>query len=116
MIPNIRQMCATFPEMALSAAYRKAQRLLGAWLERERTADRQVFDLRAAIAALDARDRHSLSRWLAWLNVAALSRGESMLGRIQRLDPALGISTEGALAQLPVGVVGEMLRKHRKSA
>jgi hypothetical protein len=116
MIPNIRPMCATFPEMALSAAYRKAQQGLAAWLERDRTAARQVFDLRAAVAALDARDRHSLSRWLAWLHVAALSRGDSILGRILRLDPALGASTEKALAGLPVEMVGEVLRKYRKSA
>jgi hypothetical protein len=109
-------MCATIPEMALSAAYRKAQRLLAAWLEHDRTAIRQVFAVRAAIAALDARDRYSLSRWLAWLNVAAMSRSESILVRIQRLDPALGASTEWALARLPVDMAGEMLRKPRKSA
>ncbi|MBE1160380.1 hypothetical protein [Dyella acidiphila] len=109
-------MCATTPEMALSAAYRKAQRLLAAWLERDRTAHRQVFTLRAAIAGLDARDQHSLSRWLAWLDVAAISRGESILPRLWRLDPALGTSTELALAQLPVGIAGETLRKRRKSA
>ena len=109
-------MCATTPEMALSAAYRKAQRLLAAWLERNRTAYGQVFAVRAAIAGLDARDRHSLSRWLAWLNVAAMSRGESILPRIQRLDPALGSSTELVLARLPLDIAGEMLRKRRKSA
>jgi hypothetical protein len=116
MIPNIRPMCATIPEMALSAAYRKAQRLLAEWLERDRTAQRQVFHVRAAIAALDARDRHSLSRWLAWLNVAAVSRGESILSRLQRLDSALGTSTEWALARLPVDMPGETLRQPRKSA
>jgi hypothetical protein len=102
--------------MALSAPYRKAQRLLAAWLEHDRTAVRQVFAVRAAIAGLDARDRHSLSRWLAWLSLAAMSRGESMLVRIQRLDPALGASTEWALLRLPVDIAGETLRKHRKSA
>jgi hypothetical protein len=116
MIPNIRSMCATIPEMALSASYRKAQRLLAAWLERDRTAYRQVFAMRRAVAGLDARDRHSLSRWLAWLCVAAISRGESILERIQRLDPALGASTELALSRLPVDVVGETLSKRRKSA
>jgi hypothetical protein len=74
MIPNIRSMCATSPEIVLSPAYRKAQRLLSAWLERDRTAHRQVFAMRAAIAALDARDRHSLSRWLAWLCVATVEK------------------------------------------
>ena len=109
-------MCATIPEMALSAAYRNAQRLVAAWLEHDRTAARQVFAVRAAIAGLDARDRHSLSRWLAWLGVAEMSRGKSILWRIHRLDPALGISTEWALARLPVDMAGEALRKHRKSA
>ncbi|GFZ92271.1 hypothetical protein [Dyella caseinilytica] len=109
-------MCVTIPEMALSAGYRKAQRLLSGWLEHDRTARRQVFMMRATIAALSAPDRHSLSRWLAWLHVAAISRGESILARIQRLDPALGASTELALARLPVNIVGEMLSKHRKSA
>jgi hypothetical protein len=109
-------MCATTPEMALSAPYRKAQRLLAAWLEHDRTAIRQVFAVRAAIAGLDARDRHSLSRWLAWLSLAAMTRGESMLVRIQRLDPALGASTEWALSRLPLEMAGETLRKHRKSA
>ena len=109
-------MCATIPEMALSAPYRKAQRLLSAWMERDRTIHKQVFAVRTAVAALDARDRHSLSRWLAWLCVAAMSRGESILSRIQRLDAALGASTEGALARLPADIVGETLRNHRKTA
>jgi len=102
--------------MTLSAGYRKAQRLLSGWLEHDRTARRQVFTIRATIAALSAPDRHSLSRWLAWLQVAAVSRGESIMLRIQRLDPVLGTSTELALARLPVNIVGEILRKHRKSA
>jgi hypothetical protein len=102
--------------MALSAAYRKAQRLLAAWLEHDRTAIRQVFAVRAAVAGLTPRDRHSLSRWLAWLSVAAMSRGDSILVRIQRLDPALGASTEQALAGLPIDMAGETLRQHRKSA
>jgi hypothetical protein len=102
--------------MTLSAGYRKAQRLLSGWLERDRTARRQVFTIRATIAALSASDRHSLSRWLAWLQVAAVGRGKSILARVQRLEPALGASTESALARLPVEIVGETLRKHRKSA
>jgi hypothetical protein len=109
-------MCATIPEMTLSEAYRKAQRLLAGWLEHDGTARRQVFSVRAAIAGLSATDRHSLSRWLAWLQVAAVSRGESILTRIQRLDPTLGLSIEQALTRLPVNVVGETLRNHRKSA
>ena len=109
-------MCATIPEMALSAPYRKAQRLLAAWLERDRTIQKQIFAVRTAVAALDARDRHNLSRWLAWLCVAGMSRGDSILSRIQRLDAALGASTEGALAHLPADIVGETLRNHRKTA
>jgi hypothetical protein len=109
-------MCATSPEMMLSAGYRKAQRLLSGWLEHDRTARRQVFTVRAAIAGLSAPDRHSLSRWLAWLQVVAISRGGSILGRLQRLDPALGASTELALAHLPVDIAGEAFRKRRKSA
>jgi hypothetical protein len=102
--------------MMLSAGYRKAQRLLSEWLERDGTARRQVFTIRAAIAGLSAPDRHSLSRWLAWLQVAAISRGVSILGRLQRLEPTLGASTELALARLPVDIAGETFRKHRKSA
>jgi hypothetical protein len=116
MIANIRSMCATIPEMTLSAGYRKAQRLLSGWLEHDRTARRQVFTMRATVAALSAADRHSLSRWLAWLHVAAVSRGESVLTRIQKLDPVLGASAELALARLPVNIVGETLRNRRKSA
>ena len=110
-------MCPTLPELALSAPYRQAQRSLAQWLERDRSgARRQVFAVRAALASLNATERHGLSRWLAWLCVAAASRGESVLDRIQRLDLTLGASTEMALSYLPVGIVGETLRKRRKSA
>ncbi|MFC3651814.1 hypothetical protein ACFONN_09685 [Dyella humi] len=102
--------------MALSAPYRKIQRLLSEWLEGGRTARRQVFAIRATIAALDALDRHRLSRWLAWWCVAAAGRGKWMLGRIERLDPALGASTEAALSGLPFGVDASVVRHHRKSA
>jgi hypothetical protein len=102
--------------MALSAAYRKAQRLLSVWLEGGRTARRQVFAIRATIARLDALDRHRLSRWLAWWCVAATSQGKRMLGRIDRLDPALGASTELALSQLPSGFDASVVRHHRKCA
>ena len=102
--------------MALSAAYRKAQRLLSAWLEGGRTARRQVFAIRATIARLDASERHRLSRWLAWWCVAAAGQGERMLGRIDRLDPALGASTELSLSHLPFGFDASVVRHHRKSA
>lgn len=109
-------MCATTPEMALSAPYRKIQRLLSEWVEGNRTARRQVFAIRAVVATLDATDKHRLCRWLAWLCVAAGYRGERLLGRIERLDAALGASTEAALAKLPPGVEMDMLRTRRKSA
>ena len=102
--------------MALSPPYRKAQRLLSEWLEAGRTARRQVFAIRALIPTLDASDKHRLCRWLAWWCVAAGHRGEWLLGRIKRLDAALGISTEMALAHLPVGVGLSTVRDHRKSA
>lgn len=102
--------------MALSAAYRKAQRLLSAWLEGGRTARGQVFAIRATIARLDASERHRLSRWLAWWCVSAAGQGERMLSRIDRLDPALGASTELALSHLPFGIDASVVRHHRKSA
>lgn len=102
--------------MALSAPYRKAQRLLSEWLEGGRTARRQVFAIRALMPTLDAMDKHRLCRWLAWWCVSAGYRGEWLLGRIERLDSALGESTEAALAQLPPGVGLSAVRHHRKSA
>ena len=109
-------MCATTPQMALSAPYRKLQRLLSDWLEDGRTARRQVFAIRALLPALDATDKHRLCRWLAWWCVAAGHRGEWLLGRIERLDPALGAGTAGALSQLPTGVGLSALRWPRKRA
>ncbi|GGA47497.1 hypothetical protein [Dyella nitratireducens] len=102
--------------MALSAPYRKIQRLLSQWLEGSRTARRQVFAIRALVPTLDATDKHRLCRWLAWWCVAAGHRGEWLLGRIERLDSALGASTEAALSQLPLGVGLSAVRQHRKSA
>jgi len=102
--------------MALSAPYRKIQRLLSEWLEDSRTARRQVFAIRALVPTLDATDKHRLCRWLAWWCVAAGYRGEQLLGRIERLDAALGASTEAALSRLPLGVDRSMLRARRKSA
>jgi hypothetical protein len=117
MIPNIRTMCETTPELALSAPYRQAQRLLADWLEQDVVqALRQVFAVRAAVASLNATEQHSLSRWLAWLCVAAASQGESILGRIRRLDLNLGASTEKALSYLPAGMDFQAVRIRRKSA
>jgi hypothetical protein len=110
-------MCATTPELTLSAPYRQAQRLLATWLERDRTrARRQVFVLRTALAALNATERHSLARWLAWLCVAGASRGDAILGRIRRLDEMLGKSTFEALSRLPAGGKFLLAHQHWKSA
>jgi hypothetical protein len=117
MIPNICAMCETTPELILSTPYRHAQRLLADWLERDVVdALRQVFAVRAALASLSAVEQHSLSRWLAWLCVAAASRGESIIGRIRRLDLSLGASTEKALSRLPSGMDFQAIRSGRKSA
>jgi hypothetical protein len=117
MIPNICAMCETTPELVLTAPYRQAQRLLADWLERDVVeALRQVFAVRAAVASLNAVEQHSLSRWLAWLCVAAASRGESILGRIRRLDLNLGASTEKALSRLPAGMDFQAVLSRRKSA
>jgi hypothetical protein len=110
-------MCSTTPELTLSAPYRQAQRLLATWLERDRIrARRQVFALRTAVAALSAAERHSLSRWLAWLCVASASRGKSILGRIRQLDDMLGKSTFEALSRLPASVPFLPVRQQWKSA
>jgi len=110
-------MRPTFPELVLSAPYRQAQRLLADWLERDRARMQgQVFAVRTALASLNAAERHSLSRWLAWLCVAAASRGTSILGRIRWLDLMLGASTIDALARLPAGIASRALLQGRKSA
>ena len=110
-------MCATTPELRLSAPYRQAQRLLAVWLERGLTrATRQVFALRTAVAALSITERHSLSRWLAWLCVAGASRGESILERIRRLDDMLGKSTFDALSRLPANASFLPVQQRWKSA
>jgi hypothetical protein len=117
MIPNNCAMCETTPELALSTPYRDAQRLLADWLERNVVeALRRIFAVRAALAGLSPVEQHSLSRWLAWLCVAAARCGESILGRIHRLDLNLGASTEKALSYLPSGIDFQALRNRRKSA
>jgi hypothetical protein len=110
-------MCATTPELKLSAPYREAQRLLADWLERDLLgAQRQVFAVRAAVARLSTHERHSLSRWLAWLCVAAASHGGSILGRIRRLDDRLGANTFDALSRLPSSMQFQLVLLHRKRA
>jgi hypothetical protein len=109
-------MPTTIAELALSAAYRQAQRALSAWLERGSAEMRRgAFAARAAIAGLDATERHRLARWLAWLCVAARSRGESIQMRIQRLDTALGMTVEEMLSHLPAGIGPAPVRDYRLS-
>lgn len=97
-------MPTTIAELALSPAYRHAQRVLAAWLEYGNAeARRGAFAARAALASLDPAERHRLVRWLAWLYVSARSRGASIQTRIQRLDAALGAAVEDALSRLPSG-------------
>jgi hypothetical protein len=97
-------MTATVAELSLSASYREAQRTLAAWLEcGQREARRGAFAARAALAGLDAVERHRLARWLAWLCLAAGLRGAALQSRVRHLDGALGDATATALAQLPAG-------------
>lgn len=92
----------TAAELILSAAYREAQRTLAAWLERNhREARRTAFAVRAAVARLDAVERHRLARWLAWLCASTGQQGIAPLVRIHRLDGVLGNATAAALMRLP---------------
>ncbi|WP_329742381.1 hypothetical protein [Dyella sp. A6] len=96
-------MMATVAEMALTASYRHAQRVLAAWLERSHSgARRGIFDARASLVGLDAIERHRLARWLAWLCLASRQRKSTLLTRIRHLDPSLGLATIAALSQLPI--------------
>lgn len=109
---------STTVELHLSAAYRHAQRNLGHWLEQGTTGLRQrAFAVRAALAQLDPVEHHRLARWLAWLCVAAQSRGEANPeARIGRLDPALHRSLLLSLARLPAGIGQPRAPGHRLSA
>lgn len=93
----------TAAEVKLSAAYREAQRVLTRWLESRGPKPRpSVFTARAALATLEQHERYSLARWLAWLQVAAGSRGEHGLdARLKRLDRALFLAYRHALQRLP---------------
>ncbi len=77
-------MPTTIAEMALSAPYREAQRTLAAWLDRDTTTARRqkAFSARTAMTRLNSVERHALARWLAWLCLAADTRGENSLLRL----------------------------------
>jgi hypothetical protein len=96
-------MPAAAPDPALSPAYREAQRMLSAWLERgQREARRRALAARAALARLDAVERHRLARWLAWWCAATRTREAALQSRLRRLDTALGKAVAAARAQLPL--------------
>lgn len=111
-------MPSTTVELTLSAGYRQAQRALAAWLDQGARAARQsAFAARAALAALDPTERGRLARWLAWLAVAASCRGETALAaRVRRLDGALHLAMEDALARLPIKSVTTIAQNQRLSA
>ncbi|HET7267942.1 MAG TPA: hypothetical protein VFJ15_07520 [Oleiagrimonas sp.] len=93
----------TAPNSALSRSYRHAQRVTAQWLEQESTDARDIrFVLRSAWAALDAVERDRMVRWLAWLCVAASSRGDAQpASRLQQLDTSLGQAITRAMRSLP---------------
>jgi hypothetical protein len=103
----------TSAELVLSTAYREAQRLLANWLEqRTPLARHSAFTTRAALAKLEQRERHNLARWLAWLQVAAGSRGETgPEARLQRLDAALFLAYKEALQRLPAAAMTASKRR-----
>ncbi|WP_130619278.1 hypothetical protein [Dyella amyloliquefaciens] len=111
-------MSSTIAELSLSPAYRLAQRTTAYWLERGQAGARQAaFAARSALASLDATERSRLARWLAWLVVAAQSRGEeSPLGRVRRLDITLHQAMEDALARLPADMLRTPRQFQRRSA
>ncbi|MBV8157597.1 MAG: hypothetical protein JO278_08070 [Dyella sp.] len=111
-------MPTTIAELSLSPAYRLAQRALASWLERGHADARlDAFATRAALAGLDATERSRLARWLAWLAVAAGSRGAaSPEARIRRLDASLHQAMEDAFKRLPLGVREVSTRTQRRSA
>ncbi len=89
-------------EITLSPAYRHVQRQLSRWLESGRTGDASAFAVRTALGTLNLVEYDRLSRWLAWLCLAARSRGDSMLAmRLKRLDTALGSAVRLAMHKLP---------------
>lgn len=111
-------MTTTIAELSLSPAYRLAQRALASWLEHGRAgARRAAFVARATLSGLDATERSRIARWLAWLEVAARSRGSvSPQDRVQRLDATLHQAMQDALARLPGQTVVARTGNHRRSA
>jgi hypothetical protein len=98
---------STTVELSLSPAYRSAQRALAAWVEQAGAAARRnAFAARAALAGLNPAERGRLARWLAWLCVAAGSRGDfGLIARIRRLDGPLYTSVDEALDLLPATAI-----------
>lgn len=93
----------TAPNGALSRTYRHAQRVTAQWLEDEPSDAGHIrFALRAAWATLDDVEHDRLVRWLAWLCVAASSRGDARpAARLQQLDATLGQTIARAMRSLP---------------
>jgi len=93
----------TAPNGALSRTYRHAQRVTAQWLEDESADAGHVrFALRSAWAALDVVEHDRLVRWLAWLCVAASSRGNARpAARLGQLDATLGQAITRAMRALP---------------
>jgi len=109
-------MSTTIAELRLSPAYRTAQRAIAQWLERG-YARGAAFAVRATLSALDATERSRMARWLAWLQVAAQSRGlVSPAARVQRLDASLHQAMQDALARLPGQTAVAHTGNHRRSA
>lgn len=94
---------SSMTEIQLSPALRAAQRALSAWLERSGSGARcAAFGARAAVTKLDPTDHGRLTRWLAWICIAAASGdGFAQKKRIQRLDSALGNAVAREMERLP---------------
>jgi hypothetical protein len=104
----------TTVELTLSPGYRHAQRAIALWIEQTgASARRQAFAARATLSALETVELGRLARWLAWLCIANVSRGDdSLLGRIRRLDGSLYADVDEALDLLPAtaALEGQRLR------
>ena len=98
-------------EITLSPAYRQVLRLFSGWLEAGRTShgEASAFAVRAALGNLDIVEYDRLSRWLAWMCLAARSQGDTTLAtRLKHLDIVLGSAVRMAMHKLP-GVAGPEL-------
>jgi len=107
----------THAEIQLSPGFRVAQRAMALWLEHAgASARRQAFVARGTLSALTPSEQGRLARWLAWVCVAACSRGlPSPIARIHRLDSSLYARVDAALDLLPaMGAIAEAA--HRLSA